>query len=154
MMSVFSDFPRVFGWLRQDMEFKIERLVGGGQTSGRSAVFRETVAAGAGPPLHVHRDQTEIFHVIRGSFRFVVDGVETRAGVGDCLAVPEGAVHAFQNVGDEAGVLHFELLPAGKSEEFFRKLVAGEFDPERMGEFFDSHGLELAGPPLADSCDD
>ena len=131
------------------MEFKIDILEDGSRTGGQSAVFRETTVPGAGPPLHVHREQVEIFHVIRGQFRFSVDGALTEAGPGACLVVPAGAVHTFKNIGADEGVLHFELLPAGSSGEFFQALVAGEFDPENLGEFFGRHGIDLAGPPLA-----
>ncbi len=130
------------------MKFQIDKLVGGEVSGGMMAGFREVTSPGVGPPMHVHRDQVEIFHVIRGRHRFVVDGVETVAEPGTCLAVPIGAAHTFQNIDAGEGVLHFELLPAGRSEEFFRKLVAGDFDPEKLGEFFGDHGIDLVGPPL------
>jgi quercetin dioxygenase-like cupin family protein len=130
------------------MEFNIENLVSGASTAGQLAAFQEITSPGSGPPMHVHHGQVEIFHVIRGRHLFSVDGVETEADAGACLVVPQGAVHTFKNISAEEGVLHFELLPAGSSEEFFRKLTAGEFDPENVGGFFADHGIGLAGPPL------
>lgn len=32
-------------------------------------------------------------------------------------------------------------LPAGGSEDFFRKGVAEEFEMEKIGEFFEEHGM-------------
>lgn len=130
------------------MKFKIENLVSGDATRGMMAAFREITVPGEGPPLHVHRDQVEVFRVIKGRHRFVVDGIENEAEAGACLVVPSGAAHAFQNISTEEGILHFELLPAGSSVEFFRKMVAGDFDPGNIGGFFESHGTDLAGPPL------
>jgi quercetin dioxygenase-like cupin family protein len=130
------------------MKFKIATLLSAEATQGMMATFAETTAPGGGPPLHRHRDQLEVFHVIKGRHRFVVDGVETIADPGACLVVPIGAAHTFQNITAEEGLLHFELLPAGRSEEFFRKITAGEFDPEKLAEFFDTYGIVLAGPPL------
>ena len=112
------------------------------------ATFQEITSQGEGPPMHAHRDQVEVFHVIKGRHRFVVDGVETEAEAGACLAVPIGVAHTFQNISTEEGILHFELLPAGSSEKFFHRIVAGDFDPEQIAEFFGSYGIDLLGPPL------
>jgi len=130
------------------MEFKIENLLSGESTQGMMAAFEEITSPGGGPPLHVHRDQVEVFHVIKGKHRFVVNGVETVAEAGACLLVPMGAAHTFQNISTEEGMLHFELLPAGSSEEFFRRIVAGDFEAEKTANFFQTFGIELVGPPL------
>jgi mannose-6-phosphate isomerase-like protein (cupin superfamily) len=131
------------------MKFKIATLLSAEATQGLMAAFEETTTPGGGPPLHRHRDQLEVFHVIKGRHRFVVDGVETIAEPGACLVVPIGATHTFQNITTEEGILHFELLPAANSEDFFRRIAAGDFDPEKVAEFFDAYGIVLAGPPLA-----
>jgi quercetin dioxygenase-like cupin family protein len=130
------------------MNFKIANLLSSESTNGMMAAFEEVTTPGGGPPLHVHHDQLEVFHVIKGRHRFVVDGLETVAEAGACLVVPMGAAHAFQNISAEEGILHFELLPAGGSEEFFRKLVAGDFDSADVAGFFQTHGIDLVGPPL------
>jgi len=119
----------------------------GAETGGAIAVFSETVPPGGGPPRHVHRDQIEVFHVIEGEIRFELDGETVVRGSGASVLVPAGAVHAFRNDGETPATIHFELLPAGRSEEFFSRLVAGEKgDP---GAFFDAFGIDLCGPPLA-----
>jgi quercetin dioxygenase-like cupin family protein len=130
------------------MEFKIRTLISGDATGGRMAAFEEATTTGAGPPMHVNREQVEVFHVIRGRHRFVVGGVETEAAEGACLVVPMGVPHTFQNMDSEKGLIHFELLPAQRSEEFFTALVTGEFDPKDAGEFFTRYGMDLVGPPL------
>jgi quercetin dioxygenase-like cupin family protein len=125
------------------MKFDIKVLVGGGSTDGRMAAFSEKTLPGAGPPMHIHAQQVEVFHVIKGKHLFVVDGNETIAGPGECLLVPSGSAHRFQNVDEEEGMIHFELLPAGSSETFFHRLVAGDFDRERVGAFFAEYGIAL-----------
>lgn len=130
------------------MEFDIETLVSGSVTHGAMASFRECTPAGAGPPLHRHRDQIEVFHVIRGRYRFLLEGDSIDAGPGDCITVPAGATHAFRNLLDETSELHFSLLPAGESEAFFQRLVAGDFDPDDIEAFFSRYGIDLLGPPM------
>ncbi|MDQ8185755.1 cupin domain-containing protein [Pelagicoccus sp. SDUM812002] len=100
------------------------------------------------PPLHTHTKQYEIFHIIEGTFLFQKDGEQVTLKNGDSISIPPGAVHTFKNVGDEPGTLHYELLDAGKSEEFFQRLVAEIATIEDIGAFFAAYDIELEGPPL------
>ena len=124
----------------------IKWIVSGSDTDGAVAVFEEIVPPGGGPPRHTHREQLEIFHVIEGEIRFEVSGEVFERGAGDVAAVPAGAVHAFKNIGDQPARIHFELIPALRSEEFFAQLSSGTVaDPES---YFDEYGMDVAGPPL------
>ena len=104
-------------------ELEIECVVSGEETGGRVAVFEERVAPGGGPPRHVHREQLEIFHVLEGRLRFELDGESFERGTGELAVIPAGAVHAFRNVGPEPALIRFEMLPALRSEEAFRRLT-------------------------------
>lgn len=126
--------------------FNIACLVSGSETDGKVAIFEEITPPGFGPPLHTHREQIEVFHVLEGTLRFLVDGETIEVCAGGTAVVPAGAVHTFKNIGDAPSRIHFELLPAGKSEEFFQRLVAEEI--EDFPAFFDEYGLDLSGPPL------
>ena len=128
--------------------FKISTLLSGTTTNDRVSVFSEVTSPGSGPPLHSHVAQIEIFHVIEGRHRFVLDGKEMVALPGDCVLVPVGAAHSFKNIDSQEGLLHFELLPSGSSEEFFARLVADPASIADMPAFFREHGLQLLGPPL------
>lgn len=128
------------------IDLDIKCLVSGADTGGAVAVFEEIVAPGGGPPRHTHRDQLEIFHVIEGTIRFEVAGETFERGAGATALVPAGATHAFRNVGDAPARIHFELMPALKSEEAFERLVSETItDPAA---FFDEYGMDLVGPPL------
>jgi quercetin dioxygenase-like cupin family protein len=131
----------------EGMEFEIRCLVGAAESAGAVATFAETTKPGMGPPLHRHHHQAELFHIIKGRHRFVMNGTELEAGPGDCVFVPAGAVHTFQNIDADPGVLHYDVFPAGNIEAFFRRLVAGDFDPNDIPGFFHAYGIELAGPP-------
>ena len=123
-------------------------IVSGNETDGRIAGFSEMVAAGSGPPLHRHRSQIEIFHIIEGRFQFEVDGVVSALGAGDSALVPAGAAHAFKNIGKTRSRIHFELLPAGRSEEAFEELVENGDRITDFGAFFDRYDMDLLGPPI------
>ena len=124
----------------------IKCIITGNETDGKVAVFEEIVAPGSGPPRHAHRSQLEIFHVIEGSLQFEVNGESFERKAGATAVVPAGTVHAFRNIGATPTVIHFEMLPAGDSEEAFELMARGEI--EDMHAFFDKYGIDLAGPPI------
>lgn len=57
-----------------------------------------------------------------GKFRFEVDGKIIEKEAGGSAYVPAGAIHAFRNIGDEPGSIHFEMIPALNVEEGFNRL--------------------------------
>lgn len=130
------------------MKFDIRCIIPSTETGGKMAAFEEKVPPRAGPPLHTHKTQHEIFHIISGTFLFQSDGNQVTLGTGDSISIPPGAVHSFKNIGSETGTIHFELLDAGKSEEFFARIVSEFPDIEDVPAFFEQYGLELMGPPL------
>jgi uncharacterized protein YndB with AHSA1/START domain/quercetin dioxygenase-like cupin family protein len=72
---------------------------------------------------HVHRNQTERFEVIEGSMRLVMNGREHRLEPGDVMEVPAGTAHR-QLPGDGSGRVRVQVRPAGRTEEFLRRLAA------------------------------
>lgn len=130
------------------MKFDIRCIISSAETEGRLAVFEEVVAPQSGPPLHAHVNQLEVFHIIDGEFLFQCDGKQVTLKTGESIAIPVKAVHTFKNVSDEPGRIHFELLAAGKSEEFFKRLVAEIGEIKDIGAFFAEYDIELKGPPL------
>ena len=127
-------------------KFDIKCLVSSSETNGTVSVFEEVVPANGGPPLHTHESQFELFHVISGEIQFEVDGQRINVAAGGTAVVPPGKPHAFVNKSGGDSVIHFELLPSGNSEQFFDKLVRGDF--ENVPKFFADHGLKLLGPPI------
>jgi len=130
------------------MNFNIRCIIASEETDGRLAAFEEIVAPQSGPPLHAHVNQLEVFHIIEGRFLFQCDGKQVELRTGDSIAIPPKAAHAFKNVGEESGRIHFELLGAGKSEAFFSRLLEGIAEIEDIGAFFAQYDIELLGPPL------
>ncbi|WP_042777061.1 cupin domain-containing protein [Sinorhizobium fredii] len=48
------------------------------------------------PPLHVHRREDEVFHILEGRMRFHIDGRERIAGAGETVIAPKGLAHTFR----------------------------------------------------------
>ena len=89
-------------------------------TADGYSVIEETVPPLAGPPPHRHAE-VEIFYVLKGSFAFLLEDLQSpiRVEAGGVVHVPSGAVHTFRNVGEAAGTLLVTILP-GTFEHFLR----------------------------------
>ncbi len=58
------------------------------ETGGAYAVLEQTIPAGHGPPLHVHRHETEIFYILDGKFEVTIGDQKIRATAGALVAGP------------------------------------------------------------------
>ena len=67
------------------------------------AVHRYVYSPGTFFPDHTHAVD-KIDGVLRGQFKMTMHGQSLVLTAGDCLAVPAGAVHSAEVVGDEAVV--------------------------------------------------
>jgi mannose-6-phosphate isomerase-like protein (cupin superfamily) len=108
----------------------------------------------AGPPLHVHRELTDMFYVLEGTLTFQL-GEETVAGPpGTFVCAPPGTPHTFSNPGSEpVRFLNFNV--PGGFEHYMRELAAAWADaggpPEQaaVGAIASRYDFELAAPPSA-----
>jgi quercetin dioxygenase-like cupin family protein len=116
----------------------------GSDSDGRLTAFESEIAAGDGPPLHVHANEDEILYVLDGQFRFQLGDTVHEAPPGALMYVPRGVPHCFQNAGDRAGRLLIFFTPAGM--EHFFGLTGG--DPEAFKAAAAQVGMEVVGPPL------
>jgi quercetin dioxygenase-like cupin family protein len=103
------------GVLGSQSVFKVESQ----ETGGAYAVLEQTVPAGHGPPLHVHRHETEIFYILEGTFEITVGGQVIPAPRGACAACPRDIPHKFRNVGTTEGKLLLTVIP-GRFSEYFK----------------------------------
>jgi mannose-6-phosphate isomerase-like protein (cupin superfamily) len=133
------DLPRTF-------------LVLSGDSGGRFAQWTEEVPVGAGPPMHVHHREIELFRVLSGQFRFWCAGDVQDLGAGDTVLIPLGAHHTFKNTGTSNGELLITVTPGG-AEGFFLDVEAQALHPSRnmpaIMEIAARYGLEFVGPPPA-----
>jgi quercetin dioxygenase-like cupin family protein len=88
------------------------------ETQGAYAVLEQTVPAGQGPPLHVHRHETEIFYILEGKFELRVGDQTLTVLPGAIATCPRDIPHTFRNIGDAPGKLLLTIIP-GRFGNYF-----------------------------------
>ena len=125
--------------------------VSSAETGGAFAVWEEDIPEGAGPPLHVHHGQHELFVVLKGRVLFHCDGKEVEVGEGGTVCVPPDTPHTFKGLGSGTSRCLVTLTP-GKGADFFTAVEDEDLNPgdhmPRIVEIGQAHGLEFVGPPL------
>jgi len=93
-----------------------------GDVQDKYCLVEAVVPPGLGAPPNHHAGETEAFYVLDGAAEFVIDGVPQRAGPGDFVLVPDGALHAFAATGDRPARLLILNAPGHMHERFFTEL--------------------------------
>ncbi|WP_051366942.1 cupin domain-containing protein [Hamadaea tsunoensis] len=119
------------------------------RTNGSMTVLEFLVPPEAGPGLHSHLREDELWYVLAGEFRFKAGDEMLYASAGGLAFGPRGLPHAFQNVGDEPGRLLIVTTPAG-IERFFEQFAeaAGPVGPEGIADLGRANWLDFTGPPI------
>jgi quercetin dioxygenase-like cupin family protein len=121
------------------------------RSGGSLTAFETVVAPGEGPPLHVHKNEDETLYVLEGDVRFKLDDELRGGGAGSFVFVPMGTPHTFQNVGDELARMLIHFSPSGM-ERFFESFAAVEApDAGAFARLGAEVGMDVVGPPLAES---
>lgn len=135
------------------------RLSHAGAPDGVS-VIESSAAHGDSPPLHVHRTEDEVFHVLEGTVHFRVGDADRTAAAGDILVGPKGVPHTYCVESPSARFL--TITCKGDFEAFVRSLArpaegpglpprSGPPTPEQaaaLAAAARAHGIDLVGPPL------
>jgi quercetin dioxygenase-like cupin family protein len=130
--------------------------VSGEETDGRYAVVENLVPQGDMPPLHVHHEEDEVFHVLDGEVMLFLPGTEVPLTTGETFRAPRGIPHTFRVESPTARLLVF-CTPA-RFDAFVRAIsepAVGEelpprgrpLDPELLGTEAARQGIEILGPP-------
>ena len=76
-------------------------------------IARVVVPPGEVLAAHAHPDMHELFIILEGAMRMVVDGLPHELGPDDALAVAPGESHELRNTGDKPAI----FLVAGWTDE-------------------------------------
>ncbi len=130
-------------------------------TANGISVIEHSVPQGSSPPLHVHHNEDEIFHVLAGEVRFLVDGSEVYARQGDTVLAPKGRPHSFVAT-SAAGARWLLTTCRGDFERMARSVSrpaqggrlppAGTPTPAEVAALETAcrmNPIELLGPPLS-----
>ena len=125
------------------------------------SVIEHRAPFGDSPPLHIHRREDEIFHLVSGSLRFVVAGATRRIGAGDTLLAPKGVPHSYL-VESAEGAHWLTIMHGGDFEAMLRRMsrraAAAALPPaamptpeaiEALNRACAENGIDIVGPPLA-----
>ncbi|KAI9930979.1 hypothetical protein ASPWEDRAFT_34502 [Aspergillus wentii DTO 134E9] len=88
------------------------------------------------PPLHWHRHQTEQFHVLHGTAKFICGGEDVLKKAGESMTIPMKAFHTFCNASEsEEMVVELVLEPKwrNRDEAFFRNAQSYRDDCRKAG---------------------
>ena len=132
-------------------------LITAENSSGSIAAF-ELMVPGAqrlAAPAHSHDHYEETIYGIDGTLTWTVDGQQIEVGPGQALCIPRGAVHRFDNPGNQEAKALCVITPAAIGPQYFREsaevinaAAGGPPDRARMAEIMRRHGLTPAAPPL------
>ncbi len=120
-----------------------------------------TAPHGSSPPLHVHHEEDELFHLIDGSLRVSVEGKDAVLKPGETALGPRGKPHSFRVESESARFLI--VTRNGLFERFVRAMsrpAASESLPRMDGpptpeqievltRVAREHKIEFVGPPLS-----
>jgi len=95
------------------------------QTGGVFGMWETFVPPGQGPAPHAHTRETEVFRVIRGTFRFRCGDREFDAPPGSVVTLPPHVEHGWFNSGDEPGQMFGIVTPGGFEQLFLRVEALG-----------------------------
>ena len=132
----------------RDLIFKVT----GEDTGGAFDYFIVEVAPHGGPPLHVHHNQEETIHVLKGRYKIRIGDEIFYSQEGGFAYLPSRVPHAFLNLTDEPGEIVVVYTPGG-GHKFYEELgpISRGAHPDRevIGALFAKYDMALLGPPLS-----
>jgi quercetin dioxygenase-like cupin family protein len=135
-------------------QIAIDFLLEAADTNGSAAMFEFTVPAGAKVPVpHYHENFDETIYGLAGVMTFTVDGKTIDIAPGETCFIPRGAIHGFNNLGQEEAKALAVITPALLGPNFFREVGAilnagGPPDVEKLKLVMAKDGLIPAMPKM------
>ena len=135
---------------------EIRFLHTGDDSNGSVSVFEVLVPVGQklAAPAHKNDAYEEILYGIEGVLTWTVDGTSIEVGPGQALCIPRGAVHRFDNLGNEDVKQLAVISPAIMGPAYFREAAqainaaaSGAPDRAKMMDIFRRHGMTPAAAP-------
>jgi quercetin dioxygenase-like cupin family protein len=108
-------------WFEPLPGLRIAVCVRGKDTNGSSAVIEGNFAPKSFAPLHIHKNEDELFRVLSGTLHFAAEEREFEAAAGSVVVVPRGTAHGWNNFSDREVNVMAMLVPAG-FELFFEEM--------------------------------
>lgn len=97
----------------------------------RISIIEHRMPYGSKTPMHIHRNEDEVFHVLDGTMRFRVDGKDTVAHAGQIVLAPKKVPHAFR-VESIGGARCLTMTTGGDLERLVREMAKPAASAELM----------------------
>lgn len=131
----------------RDLVFKVT----GDDTANAFDYFTVDIAPHDGPPLHVHHNQDETIHVLRGRYKVQVGEEIHFVEEGGFAFLPKGIPHTFLNLTGEMGEIIVVYVPGG-GQKFYEEFGVVSRDPKSdrkaIADVFTRHAMTLLGGKL------
>ena len=121
----------------------------GEETGGRFTLVEQTNEPGTGIPMHLHKNEDELFHILEGQVEFRVGTQAITATAGTTVFLPRNIPHDWMVVGNTPARTLLSVFPAGaeKMWQELSDLPAGPPDMRRVVEICARHGVSFLPPP-------
>jgi quercetin dioxygenase-like cupin family protein len=129
-----------------------------GQTDGAYTLVDHTAPAGYETPYHVHRNEDELFYILKGQLECLYGEAgenRVRATPHDTVVLPRDVPHGFRVVGERACRMVVQVTPGGL-EELFRDVgepaprletpPPSEPDAAALAKAAAAYDLDILGP--------
>ena len=132
----------------------IDFLLEAADTNGSAAMFEFTVPAGGKVPVpHYHEHFDETIYGLAGVMTFTVDGKPIDLAPGETCFIPRGAIHGFNNLGQQEARALAVITPALLGPNFFKEIgeilnAGGPPDVEKLKLVMAKHGLIPVMPKM------
>jgi mannose-6-phosphate isomerase-like protein (cupin superfamily) len=127
----------------------------------RVSVVEHYMPYGESPPLHIHRNEDEVLHILEGSMLIHIDGTERIAQAGETVLAPKGKPHSFR-VESRDGARCLTITSGGDLENMIREMgeraLDNGFPPKveatpamiaALTEACARNGIDIIGAPLS-----
>lgn len=101
-------------------------------TNGALGMWEMFTPPGQGPAPHMHTRETEIFRVIRRTYRFKCGDEEFDATPGTVVALAPHVQHGWVNISDEPGQMFVIVTPGGCEQLFIDIEATGADTPAKI----------------------
>ena len=133
----------------------IRFLLTGADSNRSVAVFELSVPGKVGlpGPAHSHDHYEETIYGLEGVLTLTVEGKRIDLGPGQTFCIPRGAVHRFDNHGDQTAKAVCVITPGELGPEYFREVASllkaaggGPPDAAKAADIMRRYGLRVAVP--------
>lgn len=111
------------------------------ETGGAFGMWETFTPPGQGPAPHAHTRETEVFRVVRGTFRFRCGDCEFDAPPGTVVTLPPHVEHSWTNISEEPGQVFAIVTPGGFEQLFIQVDATGARTDEEIARIEASLGI-------------